>query len=184
MDYDAIDYYMIRKYDADDSSRGYPNVDDSDKNDCYYAFRDWYESYDHRKGTHLIIDQDFGGGSADGGDSVEKSAFDIARCASVGYNLPWDGDVTVIHEALHTAIIKDEVVGPYYSGHLAPNSEHELGKVYDDGSNEASPLVNNYTSDESGVGSCSTDLEVKSERKECVYCEKEGVYRTTREVFN
>lgn len=185
MEFDAIDFYWVRKYNPDSSdSYGYPNCDNSDMTACYNDFKDWYEGKtDHRVGTHIVVDQDFSGGHADGGDSVNKSAFNIARCGSAGMSSgsrASEGTATVIHEALHTMIIKDLVVGNEDSD-LAPNNEHELGKVHQDGSNEASPFVNNNNRETSDSGFCNSDLKVKGERAEMVYCEKRGVWETTRE---
>ena len=181
---DAIDFYSIRKYVGSD----YPHGDVTDASDCYRDFKDWCEpKYGDRVGTHLVIEDNFTGGAADGGDSVSKSCFNISRFGACGFpdtsgSGLSEGQATVIHEALHTAIIKDLVVGSD-SDDLAPNSEHELGKVWDDGSNDASPFVNNNDKSVSNTGYCSTDLEVHDERNECTYCEKEGVWETTREVF-
>lgn len=175
----AIDFYSIRQH----TETAYPFATTTDDaTACYRDFKDWYTGrHDDRVGTHIVVTDALGGGSADGGDSVSKSAFNIARCAAAGMpgGVNSEGKVTVIHEALHTAIIKDTVVG---SGDLAPDSEHQLGKNWSNG--EASPFSNNAGTDHSLDGSCNSSVSQSGERMECTACEKEGVYQTTRKVFN
>lgn len=180
--YNAIDFYSVRQYDG---STGYPNGSTSGACDCRSDFRSWAvnNGYDQRVGTHCVIDDDFGGGCIGKSDTESTNSFNVSRFAACGF--PWEseGQATVIHEALHSLIIDDEVVGSDWDD-LAPDNEHQLGKVYNDGTGEASPMVNNAPKAASNAGDCSTNLAPSSERNEMTFCEKEGVYRSAREVFN
>lgn len=176
----TIDFYSIRQH----TETAYPYATISkNAHACYDAFKDWYEGrHDDRVGTHIVVTDAIGGGSADGGSSVSKSAFNIARCAAAGMpnGVDSEGKTTVVHEALHPIIIGDLVTG---TNNLAPDDEHQLGKNWDNG--DASPFSNNAENDEhSPVGDCNSSVSQSGERMECTSCEKEGVYRTSREVFN
>ena len=182
LDFDAIDFYSVRQYDG---SSGYPNGSTSDRCSCRSTFRSWAENngYDQRVGTHCVVDDDFSGGCIGKSDTVSSNAFNVSRFAACGF--PWtsEGQATVIHESIHSTTITDLVVGSD-STDLAPDNEHQLGKTYDDGTKDASPMVNNEDSTNSSVGDCSTNLAPDAERNEMTYCEKEGIYRSAREVFN
>lgn len=176
--YGALDYYAVYQYDKTESDHDYPYCDESD---FLGEFRAWYTGkYDDRQGTHICFDEDTSGGKAEGGNTVSGSAFNTSRAAVAGFSEISGGRATICHEALHTMIIEDTVVG-YESDDLAENNEHELGRVYY--SDEVSPLANNHSGNASPEGDCSSDRLEQDEVIKPTYCSKEGVYRTTREVY-
>lgn len=136
-----------------------PDLDDSGYNDHYLAFKNWYEGrYDDRVGMHLAVDSDYTGGRADGGEGREQdrtdnvTTFSIARCGVAGIQIGGsEARATAVHECLHPTInnrlskVDD----------LIKDDEHQLGKVYSDGT--SSPLVNNYGLSMSQYGSCSSN---------------------------
>ena len=198
--YGAIDYYQVFEYIPPNHPFCSTNSNDSDTPDSTVFIDDfdtWYrdEGYDSRVGVHMCVDTSLTGGQAYGGDTVEKSAFNIARPAVAGFpnnaessDRGSEGKVTVIHESLHPTIINSLVVGSEGADNpLAPENEHELGTlITPDGTLTRTPFCNNTggANPPWDYGTCRTDADDPSGESAIVSsCSKEAVKRTTREVF-
>lgn len=172
-DYSAIDYYDLNiNYD-------HPNVSYSSRGDYLTKFNNWLDSkgYSSYAGTHLAVENGFYGGKADNGTGV--SSFNSGRAAVAGVSLyvyPYIKN-TVIHEALHPTI--DEDLFDVWAM-LSDGDDHDLGKVYGDGS--ISPIATSYDDSHARHGECTSNaVYLETYKTELTDCTKEAVKVTANE---
>lgn len=135
-----------------------------DKYDALENFRDYLKDQSFLStGSHLLIDDSYEGGLADGGDITCNDSREDPRS---GWN-DWapavhgtNGDSgnylknISVQEALHNFI---DVCVPGVSS-LVDDDEHDLGQVYQNVWNDtASPMTTSYISDHADHGDCESD---------------------------
>jgi hypothetical protein len=143
-----VDYYEIS------ITYKHPWIGDNDstakqmKND----FRSWLSGRNPPRGSHLLVTDFVSYGYADLGNGGPTSFNDWLACV-MGTELAeqfWKNGG--IHEVAHNLVDKNSVTGSYIE-----DEQHDLGKVYNQTGDPASPMCTSYEHEHGPHGDCNND---------------------------